>query len=67
MEGFLFIDFKTMLPRFILMWFSILFKKPVQEKSPSEQGIDPPTANVLYYSAGWRELLWMSFLENTPT
>ena len=26
MEGFLLIDFKIMLPRFILMWFSTRFK-----------------------------------------
>lgn len=47
MEGFLLKGFKTMLPRFILMWFSIFFKKPAQEKRPSEQGIARPTANVL--------------------
>ena len=47
MEGFLLISFKVMLPRFILMWFSILFKKPIHEKSLSEQGIARPTANVL--------------------
>ena len=47
MEGFLLIGFKIMLPRFILMWFSILFKNLYTKKSLSEQGIARPTANVL--------------------
>lgn len=33
MEGFLLIGFKVMLPRFILMWFSILFKNLYTKKA----------------------------------
>ncbi len=67
MEGFLLIGFKIMLPRFILMWFSILFKNLYTKKAYLNR--ESPVRRRMFCSilpVGGKHV-WMNCLENTPT
>lgn len=67
MEGFLLIGFKVMLPRFILMWFSILFKNLYTKKAYLNR--ESPVRRQMFCSilpVGGKHV-WMNCLENTPT
>ena len=67
MEGFLLIGFKRMLPRFILMWFSILFKNLYTKKAYLNR--ESPVRRRMFCSilpVGGKHV-WMNCLENTPT
>lgn len=67
MEGFLLIGFKVMLPRFILMWFSILFKNLYTKKAYLNR--ESPVRRRMFCTIlpVGGEYVWMNYLENTPT
>ena len=67
MEGFLLIGFKVMLPRFILMWFSILFKNLYTKSAPLNRESSLRRRMFCNILPVGGKHVWMNCLENTPT